>query len=348
MMRNGYDIAFIRENAESVLMKRGISGEDAQILVDSMLSADMCGVNTHGIRMLPSYISKLDQGHFSSEKPIVLRQLPSFTIIDAENSIGAISASFATSIAINQARNNGIHTVFSRNSNTFGPGFYYAEQIANRGMIGFVCSNSPAAMPAYNGLEVMLGTNPLAFAMPTKTYGNIVMDMATSIVAKSRFGVAKARGEKLEPGWALDKNGEPTTDPDEGIQGFVLPMAGFKGYGIAMMIDILSGFLSGASYLNGVGKFYSKDGSCMNVGHMIIAINPQLIYDGDFLSDGDLYFERLKSSKAKDGTKIVIPGEDRIEKKKKSLAEGITLEDETIMKLEQLFDKPLQPYKNMM
>ena len=206
-----------------------MSNPDAITFVDSMLASDMCGVSTHGIRMLASYVQKIDKGEFSFDNAEIVKQLPSFTVIDARNSIGAVSAAYAVDIAIGQAKKNGIHTVFSRNSNTFGPGFYYAERIADAGMIGFICSNSPAAMPAVNGLEVMLGTNPLAFAAPTRSYGNIVMDMATSVVAKSRFGTAKAKGEKLEPGWALDKNGNPTTDPDEEIQGFVLPMAGFKG-----------------------------------------------------------------------------------------------------------------------
>ena len=340
-MNNRFRVDFVRQESEGVLISRGMPPKDASVFVDSMLSADMCGVSTHGIRMLPSYIQKIDNGDFSFDVPSIIKQFPAFTVIDAKNTIGSVSAMYAADIAIEQAKSVGIHTVFSRNSNTFGPGFYYAERIARAGMVGFVCCNAPAAMPAHNGLEVMLGTNPLAFATPTKSYGTIVMDMATSVVAKSRFGIAKAKGEKLEPGWALDKFGNPTTDPDEGIQGFVLPMAGFKGYGIAMMIDIMSGFLSGAGYLNGVGKFYSHDGACMNVGHMIVAINPNLIYDGDFLDDADGYVEKLKESKAVDGKQIVIPGEDRKSKREETEKLGIVLSSDVVEKLEQLFGTKL-------
>ena len=305
-MIHRYNIDFLRRKAEEVLTSRGMPVEDASVFVDSMLSADICGVSTHGIRMLPSYVNKIENNEFSFCSPAIIKQLPSFTVIDAKNTIGAVSAMFAVDIAIRQSKTNGIHTVFSRNSNTFGPGFYYAEKIAEENMVGFACCNSPAAMPAYNGLEAMLGTNPLAFSTPTKSHGIIIMDMATSVVAKSRFGVAKSKGERLEQGWALDKNGNPTTDPDEGIQGFVLPMAGFKGYGIAMMIDIVSGLLSGAAYLNDVGKFYSQEGICMNVGHLIVAFNPALIYDGDFLADADSYVEKLKASKVVDGKKCLV------------------------------------------
>lgn len=341
-MAERFSINFIRTKAEEILVGRGMPAKDAAVFVDSMLSADMCGVSTHGIRMLPPYVQKIDKGEFSFDTPSIIKQFPSFTVIDAKNTIGAVSASYAVDIAIDQARTNGIHTVFSRNSNTFGPGFYYAEKIADAGEVGFVCCNAPAAMPAFNGLEVMLGTNPLAFAAPTKSYGTIVMDMATSVVAKSRFGTAKAKGEKLEPGWALDKYGNPTIDPDEGIQGFVLPMAGFKGYCIAMMIDMMSGFMSGANYLNSVGKFYSQDGACMNVGHLITAFNPELIYDGDFKSDADKYVETLKSSKVVEGKQIVIPGENRKRRKAEAEKSGIELTFDVVEKLELLFGEELK------
>ena len=320
------NLEFIKAKAERLLISMNVPVDDAQILVDTLISADLCGVSTHGIRMLPAYANKISKGEFSFEKPRIIKHFPSFSIIDANNTIGAVSASFAVDLALEHARISGIHTVFSRNSNTFGPGFYYAEKIASGGMIGFVCSNSPAAMPAANGLEAMLGTNPISFALPTKSYDSIVIDMATSVVAKSRFGVAKARGEKLEPGWALDKFGNPTL---------------VKGYGIAMMIDILAGLLSGAEYLNKVGKFYSTDGSCMNVGHMFTAYNPELLCDGDFLSDADKYVECLKNSKSQNNKEIIIPGDDRKKMRLESSKKGIEISDDVIEKLELLFEEKL-------
>ncbi len=327
----------IRHAAEALLVSKGLTEQDAHILVDSMLEADMCGVGTHGIRMLPSYISKIDDGHFDFEDIAVTKTAPAFTTTDCKNNIGAISACKATEIAIENARKSGLHIVFAKNCNTLGPAFYFAEKMANEGLIGFVCCNSPAAMPAYNGLQVMLGTNPLAFACPTKSYGNISLDMATSIVAKSRFQTARAAGEKLPDGWALDCNGNPTNDPLEAIKGFILPMAGFKGYGIAMMIDILSGFLSGAGYLNNVGKFYSQNGECMNVGQLFVAIDPAQIYEGDFYTDMDTYIETLRNSKCVPDKTIAIPGDDRVISKKKALESGIVLSDETVDKLKDIF-----------
>ena len=333
-----YNIDKIRQLSVKALIEGNLKRDDAELVVDSMLEADINGVSTHGIRMLHAYVDKLKNAQFAIGNPQVVKDSPSFTVMDSNNIIGAISAAKASQICIEKAKEYGMHTVFAKNCNTFGPAFYYAEMMSKAGMIGFVCSNTPAAMPAFNGLEPMLGTNPLAFSCPSKTKGTITLDMATSIVAKSHFSTALANHEKLKEGWALDQNGNPTTDPMEAIKGFVLPMAGFKGYGIAMAIDILSGFLSGAGYLNKVNKFYSQDGKGMNVGQMFVAINPDTVYDGDFLTDMDGYIDILRQSKVMDGRTIAIPGDDRISKRKVSLENGIELSDDTKVKLESLFN----------
>lgn len=332
-----YSIEKVRRLSEQALVDCKLSKDDSAIVVDSMLQADINGVNTHGIRMLHAYVDKLKSGQFAIAQPNIIKDSPSFTVMDSNNIIGAISATKASQICIEKAKKYGMHTVYARNCNTFGPAFYYAELMSKQGMIGFVCSNTPAAMPAFNGLEPMLGTNPLAFSCPSKTRGTITLDMATSIVAKSHFSTALANHEKLKEGWALDQNGNPTTDPMEAIKGFVLPMAGFKGYGIAMAIDILSGFLSGAGYLKNVNKFYSQDGKGMNVGQMFVAINPEMIYEDDFLLKMDGYIETLRNSKVIEGRRIAIPGDDRIAKRIESLEHGLLLEEDSVKKLEALF-----------
>lgn len=334
-----YSIDFIRENAVRVIKDRGI--QRAEILIDSMIAADMSGIQTHGIKMLPAYIEKINRGEFSTDDIKVVKQSAAFTTVDACNSIGAISAMRCVDIAIEKARVNGIHTVFSKHCNTFGPAFYFVEKMAEAGMIGLVCCNSPAAMPMSNGCEVMLGTNPFAFACPSASKGTILLDMATSVVAKSKFLIAKNKGEQIPEGWALDINGNPTTDPEEAIKGFVLPMAGAKGSGIALMIDMLSGMLSGAGYLNKVGKFYSKTGEPMNVGQMFVAIDPTLVYDGDFYSEMDEYIELIRNSKAMEGKTVSIPGDRKFAARETAAIEGIILDDTTAEKLEQLFGKKL-------
>lgn len=335
-----YNIETIRESAIRLLVNRRING--AEIIVDSMLAADSSGVTTHGIKMLPAYIKKIDKDEFSNEKIEIIKQTAAFSTVDAKNAIGAVTAMECVDIALSKAKESGLHVVFSKNCNTFGPGFYYVEEIAKSGMIGFVCCNSPAAMPVNNGLEVMLGTNPLAFACPSKSHGTILIDMATSIVAKSKLLQAKDRGEKIPMGWALDCNGNPTVDPVEAIKGFILPMANAKGYALALMIDILSGMLSGAGYLNKVNKFYASNGAPMNVGQMFVAIDPAQVYDGDFLLDMDSYIETIRTSRSIKDQSISIPGDRKYKVRAQSKEQGIELDEETVKKLEFLFGKSLE------
>lgn len=336
-----YVIDQIRSLCVEKLKEEGVEGEDARGVVDSMLAADINGVETHGIRMFPKYISRLKTGQFNIGEIKIIKQTPAFTVIDANNCVGAISAIKATDIAILNAQKYGLHVVFSRNCNTYGPAFYFAELIANRGLIGLTCCNSPAAMPAVNGVEKMIGTNPFAYACPTESYGNLVIDMATSVVAKSRLEIARINGEQIQAGWALDKNGNPTTDPVEAIEGFVLPMAGFKGYGIALIIDMLSGMLSGASYLNKVGKFYSEKNEGMDVGHFFMAIDPMMVYDGNFYKAMDTYIDTIKCSKTVSGKEIIVPGDDRKKKKEEALKKGVRLTDNTVLELEKLLNTKL-------
>ncbi len=336
-----YSLKQLEELSIKSLKALGINETNAKKITECMLDADINGVHTHGIRMLPAYIDRLKSGQFSSDDIEITKETPSFTKIDAKSSVGILSAISATEIAINKANKYGIHTVFVNNANTYGPAYYYVELMAKKGLIGFTCSNSPAAMPAVNGLEKMLGTNPFAFAFPTLTQDNFILDMATSIVAKSKFETCRLNGEKLGPGWALDINGNPTDDPIEAIKGFVLPMAGFKGYGIAMMIDMLSGMLSGAAYLNKVGKFYSNDCKGMNVGQIFISIDPKIVYGDDFYLEADEYIKTLRNSKSVAGKKIVLPGDDRKELKDKSLKCGVVLSDDTVEKLQNLFGNTL-------
>ena len=167
-------------------------------------------------------------------------------------------------------------------------------------------------MAPIGGKEKMLGTNPFAAVVPVPNGDPIMVDMATSVVAKSKFKEYKERGERLPEGWALDENGQPTTDPDAGMRGLVLPMAGFKGYGIAMLIDILAGAVSGAAYLNKVGRFYSEDGAGMNIGFYLTVIDPHAVLGEEYDAMMRDYVATVRGSDPADGQTICLPGDDRI------------------------------------
>lgn len=326
-----------REDGIRVLTHSGLSPKDSAIVVDSMIQADYSGISTHGIRMLPVYIEKLEEGFFNIGQISILKQTHSYTTVNSNNIIGAISAASCVEIAAEKAKTSGIHAVFAKNCNTFGSAFYFAKLLAQKDLVGVVFCNSPAAMPAFNGIEPLLGTNPIAFACPSKSEGMIIFDMATSIISKSKIGMALEKNEQIPKGWALDKSGMPTSSPAEAIKGLLLPIAGFKGYSLAIMLDIIAGLISGSGYLNKVNKFYSSDNRGMNAGHFFLAIDPQLIYGETFKDEMDHYIQILRTSKSIANETIVVPGDRSNAMRKKVEENGFYLDEALAKRLEELF-----------
>lgn len=301
------------------LIAEGVPSAQARTMADCLMTADAYGVTSHGSRMLEPHLDKIRRGGYNLTPNItVVRETAAFAVIDGDNALGPVSAMHCMDYAMQKAKDSGVFTVFGRNNNTFGPAFYYSLKAAEQGYIAFICSNSPAQMAPIGGKEKMLGTNPFAAVVPVPDGDPIMVDMATSVVAKSKFKEYKERGERLPDGWALDENGKPTTDPDEGMRGLVLPMAGFKGYGIAMLIDILAGAVSGAAYLNKVGRFYSENGAGMNVGFCLTVIDPHAVLGEEYDAIIRDYIDTVRRSQPADGQAVCLPGDDRL----KFLKEG--------------------------
>lgn len=306
-----------RIDIKNILIEQGVRDCDAEIFADCLVTADEYGVTSHGAAILPAHLDRIARGGYNLRPTFrVLRQSAAFAIIDGDNAMGPASAMFCMEYAIEKSRESGIFTVFGRNNNTFGPAFYYSLKAAEKGCIALICSNSPAQMAPVGGAEKLLGTNPFAVVIPVPGEDPIMIDMATSVVAKSKFKEYKLAGKPLPEGWALDINGQPTTNPDEGMAGFVLPMAGFKGYAIAMLIDILSGVLSGSAWLDKVGRFYSETGDSMNVGFYMTVIDPAVVCGEEYNKEIKEYVSRLRNAKTAEGKKISLPGDDRMYYKK--------------------------------
>ena len=294
------------------LMAVGVSEEQAEIMADCMACADVFGVTSHGCVMLEAHINRIQNGGYNLNPQIkVERNTGAFAVIDGDNALGPVSASYCINYGIEMCKESGVFTVFAKNNNTFGPAFYYSLKAAEQGYIAFICSNSPAQMAPMGGKDKLLGTNPFAIVIPVPNENPIIIDMATSVVAKSKFKEYMIEGKELPQGWALDENGNPTTDPSEAIKGLILPMSGFKGYAISMLIDIISGVLSGAAYLNKVGRFYSEDASSMNVGFYISVIDPKQVLGNDYDELIKEYVSAVRASAPQSGKRIALPGDDR-------------------------------------
>lgn len=329
-MKYGYDEAlnFIYNGFVNI----GCRSDVAKNITESLLLAEACGVCSHGLRMLSAHAKKIRHHEYNIDADIDIEfHTPSITKVNSNNQIGMYSANVCMQIAIKKAKENGMHTVMANHANTFNAAFVYTLQAVRQGMIGFCMSNSPAQMAPIGGCDKLLGTNPLSYAIPAFDENPIIFDMATSIVAKSKINQAKDKGMLIPAGWVQDINGLPTTNPFDAVKGLVLPMAGAKGYGLALMIDILSGVLSKAQYLDGVGRFYDEENTGMNVGQTFIAIDPNIIYGMDFYKNMDLYISKIKNSRAIEGEIVRLPGEKKFEFLRKSLQEGIDFPD-TIIK----------------
>ncbi len=297
----------------SKLVLNSVPKGQAEIIADVMATADLYGVTSHGHSTLDAHIDRIKRGGYNLNPSFnIISETDSFAVIDGDNAFGFVSADYCMQHAVKKAKKCGIFTVFSRNNNTFGPAFYYPLKAAQNGMIGFICSNSPAQMAPVGGKEKMLGTNPFSAVIPVPGKEPIIIDMATSVVAKSKIKEYKALNKPLPDGWALNSDGKPTNDPDEAIVGLMQPMAGFKGYAIAMLIDIVSGVLSGSAYLNKVGRFYGEDNNCMNVGFCCVVIEPKTIMGDNYAEKISDFVELLRNSETIQGAKIVLPGDDRV------------------------------------
>ena len=310
---------FKRGYIQNLLYESGVPLDQCKIVADVMVTADLYGVESHGSAVLDAHIKKIKRKDYNLNPHFRhIRETPAFAVIDGDNSLGFVSANYCMDYAVEKARKVGVFQVFSRNNNTFGPAFYYPLKAAEKGLIGIIMCNSPAQMAPIGGKDKMLGTNPFSVVIPVPEMKPIIVDMATSVVAKSKFKQFKEKGEKLPEGWALSIDGRPTNDPDEGIRGLVQPMAGYKGYAISMVIDILSGVLSGAAYLNKVGRFYSEEGSGMNVGFCCIAIEPEIVLGEEYSQIINDYVNRIRHSSTIEGDRISLPGDRKHKAKEKN------------------------------
>ena len=314
---------------EELFVKNGLGQSDASIVTNCLLEAELAGISTHGVSMIPSHIKKCKKGYNLNAQLLIEKETPSFTLYNADNAIGMISAWKCIKRGVEMSSNTGIHAVFCNNANTFSAAYCYVKYAVDNGKIAIVMSNAPAQMAPLGGKNKMLGTNPLAIGIPTNDNHPFILDMATSAVAKSKINEAVILGKKEIPyGWATDSEGNPTNNPNEAIKGLILPMAGPKGYGLSMAIDILAGLLSRAAFLNGVNKFYSEDNECMNVGHVFFVIDPVVLYGNDFYQDMHEYLNTIRNSEPIKGQKIYVPGDLNYLSREQKIRDGLYITDE--------------------
>jgi LDH2 family malate/lactate/ureidoglycolate dehydrogenase len=325
----------LRGWTQEILLKVGVSRDDATLFTDSMIEANLRGVDTHGItRILCVYVERIQKGVMSAKSNLaVVREKASTLLIDCHNSIGQVGADRAMRMTIEKARQTGVAFSAVRHSNHYGMAAYWAMMALPQGMIGFSSTNAPAAMAPTGGCTAMFGTNPLAIAIPAGRELPVVLDMATTVVARGRINLYAKQNKPLEPGWAFDERGVPTTDPHAALQGLLAPIGGYKGYGIALAIDFLCGILTGSNYGAHFPGFLADNMSePTDVGSVFGAVNVESFMDlQEFTAAIDKAIQEIKISATAEGIdRIFIPGEIEFEMKANRLAQGIPIPEPVV------------------
>lgn len=310
-----------------VLCKVSIPKDDAVIVADNLLKSELWGISTHGISRLSRYIMRLENGTIATDPLIEIKnEYPSVLSVDGQNGLGSIVMEKGLKMAIERAKKFGICVVGVKNSNHFGMAGYYCALAAEHNMVSIGFTNSLAAMAPWGGKSACLGTNPLAFGFPRKNKKPIIADMATSVVARGKILLAAKKGTAIPDTWALDENGKPTTDAQAAAKGFVLPMAGPKGYALSLIIDCLSGVLTGAAFAGAVGA-YKNDGVNANIGHLFIVMKPDVFVDEvEYENRIEEFCAEIRMTEKADGVEqIYMPGEREQILEERLLQKGIRL-----------------------
>ncbi|HSC94793.1 MAG TPA: Ldh family oxidoreductase [Burkholderiales bacterium] len=301
--------AFIARAFEAV----GIKAEEAKIIATLMTRADLQGSEGHGVFRLPQYIRRIRGGAVNVRPRIrVEREAAGMALVDGDNGMGHLVMRFATEKAIEKAKAAGAAWVGVKWSNHAGPASLYATMALEHDMIGlYLAVGNANHLPPWGGLDLLLSTNPIAVAVPAGEEPPIVLDMATTVAAYGKVKTKAQRGETMPEGWMMDRQGRPLTDPGRANEGFLLPIGGYKGYGLALIFGLLAGTLNGAAMGRDVVDFNADDTTPTNTGHAIVAINVDAFQPvADFKRSVDALVRDLRNSERLPGVdRIRLPGE---------------------------------------
>ena len=326
-----YAVKTVERFCLDVLNKAGLSAEFSAIVAESLLCAELRGIYSHGVVRLETYIQRIEAGAMKIQAPVTAEMDgQAVALLNANNTFGQIAGHRAMSLAIDKAKQYGAGVVAVKNSNHFGIAAYYAMMALKEDMVGCVLTNSSPAMAVYGTKTPLIGTNPLAIAIPAGDQDPIVLDMSTSVVARGKIRYASLTGHPIPLGWARDRDGNPTQDAKEALKGSLEPVGGVKGSALSLIIDLVCGVLTDTILTGGVKNITDMSGPA-NTGHFFSALNVSRFIDPQrFKAHIDDVIRNIKSLPATEGGAIFMPGEIEYNHSRKRMEEGIPLEDEVV------------------
>jgi len=320
--------------ARNALERAGANPVMAQAAARHLVRAEEHGLPTHGMSRVPFYCGFLRNGRAEgAARPKMLSDRAAVCLIDNCDGLPYEAVEWAISEIIQRARRNGVGFAGITNSAHVGVLGIHLLPVAQQGMVGVAFTNSPAAIPAWGGKKALFGTDPVAFAFPRKNSDPLVIDLALTTVVRGKIMLAMQKGERIPEGWALDRNGKPTTDPKEAIEhGSLFPIGGAKGAMLALAFELVCAALTGAAIGTEADSFFSDQGNKPGIGHAFLALDPGA------LAGHERYFERVETvvatMLADEGVRL--PGARRFASEKKLRAEGIEVADDLLAKIERL------------
>jgi LDH2 family malate/lactate/ureidoglycolate dehydrogenase len=334
-----YDAELLRSHVARLAAEAGVPADGAAILGDALVDADVHGSATHGVSRLAIYLKRIAAGLIDPAAELrVERARGGVLALDAQNGLGQVQAVRTLDRMLPLAREHGVAAATVRRSQHFGAVSYYANRAAEQDMILLATTNCEPAMSPTGGYDAFFGTNPIGASFPTGRGWPVKIDLATSIVARGNIIAADREQRPIPEGWALDADGAPTTDASKALVGTVLTMAGHKGYALALLVELLSGALSGAAIGDGVGSMYKHMDRPQDVGHFFVLLDISAFVDPlVFRQRVDATIDRIKGSRRRAGVdEILVPGERSARTAARNRGHGVPLAPATVKELDEL------------
>ena len=305
----------IKSIVKEIFVKHKLSSEHAKICADALINAEQVGAYGHGLSRLKMYCDRIKKKVINAKPKIKIKNISqSISQIDANDSIGFVAADIAIKTAIKNAKKTGIGLVGVKNSGHYGLSGYYAEQATKKNLVTMIFTNAPPAVAPHGALKSLFGTNPICFGTPTGSKVPFILDTSISMINRGKIRVAARNNQKIPEGVALDNKGKPTTDARKALKGVQLPIAGFRGSGLAWMVDILSGVLTGGNHAGKVKDPFDDFSGPQNIGHLFFTFKPNLFVNN--------YSQRIKENiriikklpKIKGVKEILYPGQNKFKR----------------------------------
>ncbi len=310
----------------NIFKKNGLNKFHAKICADAIINAELVDAPTHGLSRMKMYCDRIKKKVINPKPKIKIKKISqSIIYIDANNSIGFVAADIGIKQAIKNAKKTGIGLVGIKNSGHYGLSGYYAEQAVKKNLIAFCFTNAPPAIAPHGAKKSLFGTNPICFGTPTSSKIPFILDTSVSVINRGKIRLAARTGKKIPKGVALDKFGKPTTDAKKALAGVQLPIAGFRGSGLAWMVDILSGVFTGGNHGGKVKDPFDDFSGPQNIGHLFLVMKASL-FVGNYNKRIKENIKKIKRlPKIKGVKEILYPGQNKYKRYKKNIKKKINI-----------------------